>query len=240
MILRRRGYTFGVKVWLAIFGLVLCGQTLPVQKERALGEAILLQSRRFLNTEVEAYVERVGARLGSGFQIVVTAGDGGEPVGLPGQIIMVPARFLLAVEDEAEFAGMLAHAMGHSALRHGFVELRDGGVPLVYMGGWMGAHADSSDGAALYPAAVKARIAELELEADRYGAEAAARAGFDGAGLTRYLARRPSAEKRLAALADVGAEGGEVSSSELLRVREIVRAALAAPVRKAPSLRRIR
>ncbi len=182
-------------------------------------------------------MERVGARLGAGFRVVVIAGDKGEPVGLPGLIVTVPAGFLLAVEDEAEFAGMLAHAMGHSALRHGFRDTPPSGrIPLIYMGGWLGAHGDSQDGTPLYPIAMRARVAEYEREADRYGAEAAARAGFDGAGLARYLARRPVAQERLAAL--TLAEGGEVSSSEFLRVREIVRAALAAPVRTAPSLRR--
>lgn len=112
MILRRRGCTFGVKAWIAI-------QTLPVHKERALGEALLRDAARFENTEVAAYVDRVGARLGGGFRVVVIAGNKGEPVALPGQIVTVPAGFLLAVEDEAEFAGMLAHAMGHSALRPG-------------------------------------------------------------------------------------------------------------------------
>lgn len=86
------------------------------------------------------------------------------------------------------------------------------------------------------PTAVRTRLPEYELAADRYGAEAMARAGFDAAGLTRYLRRIKMAEDRLAAL--TLAEGGEVSSSEFLRVREIVLAALAAPVRKAPSLRR--
>lgn len=215
-----------MKAWIAIFGLALWSQTLTVQKERALGEALLRDAKRLENAEVAAYVERVGARLGGGFRVVVITGDKGEPVALPGQIVTVPAGFLLAVEDEAEFAGMLAHAMGHTALRHGIVE-QPGTITLM-------TPIEHPPDRML--TAIRMRLPEYELAADRYGAEAAARAGYDATGLTRYLRRTKAAEERLAELP--AAEGGEVSSSEFLRVRELVRAALAAPVRKAPSLRR--
>jgi predicted Zn-dependent protease len=37
---------------------------------------------------------------------------------LPGGIIIVSEHLILAARDEAEFAGMLAHAMAHAAGRH--------------------------------------------------------------------------------------------------------------------------
>jgi predicted Zn-dependent protease len=42
-----------------------------------------------------------------------------EPLGLPGGHIFIPANLFLASRNEAEFAGMLAHAVAHVAARHG-------------------------------------------------------------------------------------------------------------------------
>jgi predicted Zn-dependent protease len=65
-----------------------------------------------------------------------------EPATLPGGYVFVPAGLFLAAQDEAEFAGMLAHAMGHIALRHGTrqatrgVLIKQRSIPLIFMGGW--------------------------------------------------------------------------------------------------------
>src|SRR6185295_11797215 len=40
-----------------------------------------------------------------------------EPVAMPGGYIFVPAALFLAARDEAEFAGMLVHAMEHVTQR---------------------------------------------------------------------------------------------------------------------------
>ena|ERR1035437_4247033 len=41
-----------------------------------------------------------------------------EPAMLPGGFIVFSEHLILAAQDEAEFAGMLAHAMAHAAGRH--------------------------------------------------------------------------------------------------------------------------
>jgi hypothetical protein len=42
-----------------------------------------------------------------------------EPLSVPGGHIFVPATLIPAAGSEAEFAGMLAHAMAHVTERHG-------------------------------------------------------------------------------------------------------------------------
>jgi hypothetical protein len=42
-----------------------------------------------------------------------------EPASLPGGYVFVPASLFVATHNEAEFAGMLAHAMEHVAERQG-------------------------------------------------------------------------------------------------------------------------
>jgi predicted Zn-dependent protease len=251
-----------VKLWSCVFGISLFGQTLTLEKERALGSGLAAEIRRqarpFDIPVVSAYVARVGERLaasvpGGSFRFEVVVAEGTEPIGLPGGFVLVPASFLLAAEDEAEFAGMVAHAMGHVFLRHGFVKARqpkEGTIPL-FMGGWAGVHADTHHRNAWMPATFVDSLREYELEADRFGADLAGRAGYDPAALRNYIRRvqpeaspsvrvspLPAKAERLAALEQASDPAGEVGGSEFLRVREMVQVALQSPARKAPSLRR--
>ena len=260
MILRRRTYTFGMKRLIWVFGVSLMAQTVSLEKERALGAHMAAEIRKvsppFPVPEVVAYVERMGARLAAfvpsgSFRFEVVGAGRAAPMGLPGGVVFVPATFLLMAEDEAEVAAMMAHAMGHVALRHGFVSLRatkEGAIPLLFMGGWMGSHASAEERTALIPAGFLGSVRSNELEADRFGAELAGKAGYDAAALARYVQRvqpedwnehvaLPPKGERLGALAGVAGAGGEVSNSEFLRVREMVRVMLGVPAgRKAPSL----
>lgn len=67
-----------------------------------------------------------------------------EPIAFPGGFIFVPARLILAAQDEDEFAGMLAHSIAHIAERHATRQATRSEItnmsttPLIYMGGWTG------------------------------------------------------------------------------------------------------
>lgn len=258
MILLRREYTFGMKWLICIFGISLMAQTINVEKERALGAGLAGEIRKeakaFGDAEVSAYVERVGRKLsaflpGSDFRFEVVIADRAEPIGLPGGFVLVPASFLVAVEDEAEFVAMLAHAMGHVSLRHGFPVIRqpqEGQIPLLFMGGWAGVHANTQQGQVLVPQGFLASLRKFELEADRFAVDLAGKAGYDPGALARYIRRvqpadsgrpspLPAKGERLGALEDTLAQGS-VGGSEFQRMQELVRGAV--PVRKAPSLRR--
>jgi len=117
-----------------------------------------------------------------------------EPAALPGGYIFVPAALLLAGQDEAEFAGMLTHAMEHVAQRHRTLQATAGTfatVPLVFTGGWAGG---CSEGPAI-PVAFLALQRSAELQADLQAVQTMARAGFDPKALVHYVERvqdRPS------------------------------------------------
>jgi predicted Zn-dependent protease len=98
------------------------------EKEAALGVGLAEDARRQTtkldNPEVQAYVERVGRRLAAHlpdtsltFTIAVITDDRGgpthEPIAIPGGYLFVPTSLILAAQNEAEFAGMLSHAMIH-------------------------------------------------------------------------------------------------------------------------------
>jgi beta-barrel assembly-enhancing protease len=242
-----------------------------IEKERVLGEhyavEIRKQSKPFHHPAVEAYVKRLVAELTAHpnqtpFELsveVVSDDERAEPVPLPGGFLFVPARALLGAGDEPEFIGLLAHAIAHIALRHGtrtatrsqIVNMAS--IPLIYMGGWHGAHAESQrPGAMLMPVTMMSFQRTFELDADRFGVQAVSRAGYDPTGLARYLARTqqsppgpatlsplPPLDTRLANLREAVAALPALtrsSNEEFLALRQAV-AAVVVKQRTAPSLR---
>jgi hypothetical protein len=142
-----------VKRCLAIFALTVLAQT---AKEQALGEHLLRQATLFNNTEVAAYVERTGAQLAAGYRFAVVVSDEPQPYALPANIILVPVQALANAASEAAFARSLAHAIGHSALRHGHVQAQ---IPLYVSI----THAERR-----WLPSVAGRWSDLEAAADRY------------------------------------------------------------------------
>jgi predicted Zn-dependent protease len=154
-------------------------------KERALGDALAAEirkdSRQIGDAQIDALVQRTGRRLAVQspefefrFEVVDTP-EATDPIGLPGGAILVPVASLLKADDEAAFARMLAHAMGHVALRHGFSPPASAEAPQIYMD----VHPDSRTPA--LPRAWAERVPRYEAEADRYADALLERAAYDPA-----------------------------------------------------------
>ncbi|MFN0101155.1 MAG: M48 family metalloprotease [Bryobacteraceae bacterium] len=243
-----------------------------VAKERALGQRLAsetkTQSKTLADPAVDAYVKRIGAELiGQLEQPIfeyqfqaIASGTRAEPFSLPGGYVFIPARSFVAAQDEAEFVGMLAHAIGHVALRHGTRTATRGqtvnmaSVPLVFMGGWTGTHADSQRPEALVPMGFLEFQRTHELEADRFGLELAARAGYDATAFQRYVERTHSADSKVSPLPARKLRLAKIqetvvslppattiprSGEAFRRVQEVVRSILERPdQRRVPTLRR--
>lgn len=181
-----------------------------------------------------------------------------EPAWLPGGYIFVPADLILTAESEAEFAGMLAHAMAHSAARHGSRASVSGqntklsSVPLVFIGGWNGV----GESSLLVPMGFLKIYREYELEADTIAARAMAGAGYDPGALERYIERTqrdpegpkaeysalPAKQLRLAefrrTIEELPARDYPLDESEFRSIQEQVRAIAPRLVDRPPTLRR--
>lgn len=204
-------YTFGMKWILVLSALLAVAQPIQPEKERALGRGLADAMRREAgpadNPELAAFVQRVGQRLAGTAQYefsLIGPNGASEPVGLPGQIILVPTSFFRQATDEAEFAAMVAHAMAHVTLRHGWAP------PVYWSPHTMG------------PNAYREQARRNELEADRHAVEITARAGYDAAALSTYLRRIKADPDRLAALEQRTPPGGELGGTEYLRLQQIV------------------
>jgi predicted Zn-dependent protease len=190
---------------------------LDLNREAVLGRQMAEEVRRSTtpagSQAVQDYVAQVGARLTAQlpgaafaytFSVVLTDRTNAlhEPIVLPGGYVFVPVSLLLAAEDEAEFAGMLAQAVARGP--H-LINGRAGTIPAYSSSGF------GEEGLeVLMPAAALDRWRGLELQADASAVVAMSRAGFDPTALLRYIEREqppdrprslfPSRAARIAAL----------------------------------------
>ncbi len=172
------------------------------EKDAALGAALAKEIRQhtepFESPSVQKYVADLGGvlrapLLGPSQPLTVDVvtdpmnGPTHEPVTLPGGYIFVAAALLIEARDEAEFAGVLAHAIAHVNLRR--PRVNTGRIPLVYMGGW--------DDLGMAPTAFLTGQRDLELEADRNGERLVDAAHYDPKAFLRYIARvQPATSNR--------------------------------------------
>ena len=179
-----------------------------IQKEAALGAQMAEEVRQSTtpvhSAAVREYVERIGLRLAAqfpdaafqySFSVIADAAGGQihEPLSLPGGYIFVPAGLILTAQNDAEFAGMLAHAMAHVAARHGTRQASRSDIavflhlPLVFMGGWTGTRPAGNEGAA--PLSFLKLQRGYEIEADVLAIKSMAAAGYAPEALLRYIDR---------------------------------------------------
>ena len=121
----------------------------------------------------------------------------------PGGYMFVTTGLLKTCRDESELAGVLGHEFAHVAMKHTLESLRKKRGSSAFLSEAAKNLEDQSNLAKLYPdfkgfvdsgieaVADNRHGNEAEKEADVLGAEWAARAGYDGAGLGRFIERLP-------------------------------------------------
>jgi hypothetical protein len=147
------------------------------EKELVLAERMREEYRREEKAihlpEVQAYVQQLGGSMGEvRFELVYLKAE--DPIVLPTQWVLVPVRALLVAKDEAEFARVLGHAVGHVVLRHGHQTLRGGATMF-----WPNVHPDPLRKVPT-PVGFRKRQEQFEEEAEKYGADVASRAVLPG------------------------------------------------------------
>jgi predicted Zn-dependent protease len=196
------------------------------------------------------FVQRLGAKIAAqlpeprfSYTFAVIAGDQNnslhEPLSLPGGYIFVPASLFLAAQNEAEFAGMLAHAMAHVAARHGTRAASRGElsqlatIPLIFNGGFVN-YGPRQTSATAIPITFVRFQREYEQEADAMAVKLMPAAGYDPQALVRYFSRVwpnnaadvDSRDARIGAMDRAIQQLAPVTSTnEFLGIQEQVRAA---------------
>ncbi len=151
---------------------------------------------------VRDYIDRIGQGIAKNsdavvpFTFKIVDSDDVNAVSFPGGFIYLNRGAILAVEDESQLAGVLAHEIGHITARHGM--RRDpivGGVEIASPGGagsaTFGKSMNEVDG---YLVAVQSAQPSKEVEADARGIKYLDKSGYDPKALVRFLQKMSEAE----------------------------------------------
>jgi len=189
------------------------GNWYTIDKQIAMGRDYAHQveatSKLVSDPVITEYVNRVGQNLVRNsdaqvpFTIKVLDTDDINAFALPGGFFYVDSGLILAADNEAELAGVMAHEIAHVAACHAARENTRGqimnlaSIPLIFVGGGIGYAARSAAGLAL-PMGFLQFSRGFESEADYLGVEYMYKAGYDPEALTAFFEKVKALEKHKA------------------------------------------
>ena len=155
---------------------------------------------------VNEYVNRIGQNLVRNsdarvpFTIKVVDDDSINAFALPGGFFYVNSGLILAADEEAELAGVMAHEIAHVAARHGTRQMTRGQlanfatIPLIFVGGGLGYALQSAAGLAL-PLTFMTFSRNFEAEADYLGVQYMYKTGYDPQAFLAFFEKVQAQEK---------------------------------------------
>jgi predicted Zn-dependent protease len=165
-----------------------------LEKEIALGRQLAAEVERQVklvdDPTINEYVNRVGQNLVRNsdaqvpFTIKVVDSDEINAFALPGGFFYVNSGLILAADDEAELAGVMAHEIAHVTARHGTENASKAqlvimlSIPLIFMGGPAGFGLRQAAGL-LIPLQFLQFSRKAEAEADYLGVQYLYKTGYD-------------------------------------------------------------
>jgi predicted Zn-dependent protease len=187
------------------------GNWYSIEKQVAMGRSyaqqIESQVKLVSDPVVTEYVNRIGQNLVRNsdaqvpFTIKVIDSDVVNAMALPGGFFYVNSGLILAADEEAEMAGVMAHEIAHVAACHLAREQTRGTlmqlatIPLIFVGGGIGYGAYEAAGPAAMLGFLKFSRG-FEAEADYLGVEYMYRAGYDPSAFVSFFEKIQAMEKK--------------------------------------------
>src|SRR5712691_11607225 len=165
------------------------------------------QSKIINDPVISEYINRLGQNLVRNsdsqvpFTIKVIDSDDINAFALPGGFFYVNSGLILAADEEAELAGVMAHEIGHVAACHAARENTRGNlmqmmtIPLIFIGGPIGYAAYEGAGLAV-PLTFLKFSRGFEAEADYLGVEYMYKAGYDPSAFVSFFEKVQAMEKK--------------------------------------------
>jgi beta-barrel assembly-enhancing protease len=156
---------------------------------------------------ITEYVNRVGQNIVRNsdaqvpFTIKVIDSDVVNAMALPGGFFYVNSGLILAADEEAEMAGVMAHEIAHVAACHYGREMTRAqlmqimSLPAIFMGGWIGYAVYEGAGLGI-PLTFLRFSRGFEAEADYLGVEYMYRAGYDPSAFVSFFEKIQAMEKK--------------------------------------------
>jgi predicted Zn-dependent protease len=187
------------------------GNWYGLEKQIAMGKQISMQvesqSKVINDPVISEYINRLGQNLVRNsdsqvpFTIKVIDSDDINAFALPGGFFYVNSGLILAADEEAELAGVMAHEIGHVAACHAARENTRGNlmqmmtIPLIFIGGPIGYAAYEGAGLAV-PLTFLKFSRGFEAQADYLGIEYMYKAGYDPAAFVSFFEKIQAQEKK--------------------------------------------
>jgi predicted Zn-dependent protease len=173
---------------------------------RDMAQQVEQESKLLKDPVINEYVNRVGQNIVRNsdakvpFTIKVIESDEINAFALPGGFFYVNSGLILAADDEAELAGVMAHEIAHVAARHGTEQESKGqlvnfaSLPLIFVAGPIG-YGIQQAANLLVPLTFLKFSRGMEEEADYLGIQYLYKTGYDPSAMVRFFEKLQAKEK---------------------------------------------